>query len=84
MGSGSSDRSFIGGLAHELAVNQLHQIANRTLVRSTDLDSQDKNLVSSLDRFAKTASLHDSVDLILTHVNFSPLANCISTVFSLE
>ena len=41
---------------------------NRSLVRSADSDSQDKNLVSSLDRFAnKTAGSHDSVDSILTH-----------------
>ncbi len=38
---------------------------NRSLVRSADRDSQDKNLVGLLDRIAKTAGLRDS---ILTHV----------------
>ena len=40
---------------------------NRSLVRSADRDAQDKNLVSSLDRFAKTPGSHDSVDSILAH-----------------
>ncbi len=37
-------------------------------MRSADRDSQDKNLVGSLDRFAQRAGFHDSVDSILTHV----------------
>ena len=38
-------------------------------MRSVDRDSQDKNLVGSLDRFAKTADSRDSDDSILiTHV----------------
>ncbi len=41
---------------------------NRSLVRSAGRDSQDNNLVGSLDRFAKTAGSRDSVNLILTHV----------------
>ncbi len=44
------------------------QIANRSLVRSADRDSQDKNLVGSLVRFAKTAGSRDLFDSILTHV----------------
>ncbi len=62
-GTGSSDRS-IGGLACKLSVN-LTRGPNRSLVRSADRDLQDKNLVSSPDRFAKTA---DSREWILTHV----------------
>ncbi len=43
-------------------------MASRSLVRSGDRDDpQDKNFVSSLDRFAKIGS-RDSVDSILTHV----------------
>ena len=38
-------------------------------MRSADRDSQDYNLVGSLDCFAKTAGSHDSVDSILTHVH---------------
>ena len=41
-----------------------HQIANHSLVRCADRESQDKNLVGSLDRFAKTAG-----SSILTHVH---------------
>ncbi len=37
-------------------------------MRSADRDSQDKNLVGSLDRFAKTTGSRDSADTILTHV----------------
>ncbi len=33
-----------------------------------DRESQDKNLVASLDRFAKTAGSRDLVGSILTHV----------------
>ena len=39
-------------------------------MKSADRDLQDKNLVGSLDRFAKAAGLRDS---ILTHV-YSDLA----------
>ena len=46
-----------------------HQIGNRSLVRSAHSDSQDKNLVGLLDRFAKMAGFRDSVDSILTHVH---------------
>ncbi len=60
--------SFIGGLAHELAVKKSTKLHNRSLVRSANHESQDKNLVGLLDRFAKTASSHDSVDSILAHV----------------
>ena len=63
--AGSSDRSFIGGLAHEFAV----KIANHSLVRCADHESQDKNVVGSLERFAKTAGSRDLVDSILTHVH---------------
>ncbi len=59
--NGLVDRSFIGGLA-------LKKAPNSSLVRSADRDSQDKNLVGSLDRFAKTAGSRDLVDSILTHV----------------
>ncbi len=45
-----------------------HQITNRSLVKSADRDSQDKNLVGLLDRFAKTVHSCDSVNSILTHV----------------
>ncbi len=48
-------------------VNSTH-IANRSLARIADRESQDKNLVGSLDRFAKTAGSRDSVDSIFTHV----------------
>ncbi len=37
-------------------------------MKGADSDSQDKNLVASLDQFAKMASLRDSDDSILTHV----------------
>ncbi len=37
-------------------------------MRSADRDSQDKNLVGSLDRFAKTTGSRDSADTILTPV----------------
>ena len=37
-------------------------------MRSADRDSQDKNFVGSLDRFAKTAGSRDAIDSILTHV----------------
>ncbi len=47
---------------------QGHQITNRSLVRSADCDSQNKNLVGSLDRFAKKVGSRDSVDSLLTHV----------------
>ena len=40
-------------------------MANRSSVSSADRDSQDKNLVGSLDRLAKMPGSHDS---ILTHV----------------
>ncbi len=69
-GTGSSGQSFIGGLAHESAVNKLkqgHQIANRSLVRYADRELQDKKLDGLLDQFAKTAGSCDSVDSILTH-----------------
>ncbi len=67
--TGSSDRSFVGGLARESAVSmQGHQIANRSLGRSTDRESQDKNFVGLLDQFAKTAGSRDSFKAILTHV----------------
>ena len=36
-----------------------HQIANRSFVRSADHDSQDKNLVGSLDQFAKMVGSGD-------------------------
>ncbi len=35
---------------------------------SADCDSQDKNLVGSLDLFGKTATSRGSVESILTHV----------------
>ncbi len=38
-------------------------------MRCADCESQDKNLVCSLDQFVKTAGLRDSVDSILTHCN---------------
>ncbi len=38
----SSHHSFIGGLAHIIGSSQGHQIANRSLVRSAEWDSQDK------------------------------------------
>ena len=44
---------------------------NHSLARSADhadRDSQDKNLIGSLDRFAKIAGSRDSVDSIFTHV----------------
>ncbi len=44
-------------------------MANHSLARSSDSESKDKNFVSSLDRFAKTAVLWDS---ILTHVHVHP------------
>ncbi len=37
-------------------------------MRSADRDSQDKNLVGSIDRFAKTSGSRDSADSILTHL----------------
>ena len=43
-------------------------MASCSLERSADCDSQDKNLVGSLDRFVITAGSHDSVDSILTNV----------------
>ncbi len=51
-----------------LTIWKLTGASSRYLVSSADRDSQDKNLVSSLDRFAKTAGLRDSVDSVLTHV----------------
>ncbi len=69
--TGSSDHyKFYRWAGSRMGITMLqgHQIANRSLVRSADHDSQDKNLVGSLDRFAKTAGSHDSVDSILIHV----------------
>ncbi len=66
--NGLVDRSFIGGLAHESAVSNGTKLLIALLVRSAERDSQDKNLVGLLDRFAKTADSRDSVDSILTHV----------------
>ena len=49
---------FFGGLAHESAVNRVStSLIALSIVRSADCDSKDKNLVGSLDRFAKTAGL---------------------------
>ncbi len=73
----AADRHFSEGLALPIVVlyvgwltnRQLKGAPNRSLVRSADRDSQDKDLVGSLlDRFAKTAGSRDSVDSILTHV----------------
>ncbi len=47
---------------------QLTGAPNRSLVKSADRDSQDENLVGSLDRFAKMADSHNSVDSIVTPV----------------
>ncbi len=73
--NGLVDRSFIGGLTHESAHNKDIKIANRSLVRHADRDSQDKNFIGSLgmlDRFQKknkkTAGSRDSVDEVFTHV----------------
>ncbi len=66
--TGSSDHNFIGGVAHKSTVNRGTKTANCALVRSADRDLQGKNLVGSLDRFAKTNNSRDSVDLTLTHV----------------
>ena len=59
----SSNRSFIGGLAHESAVNR----GIKSLITLMQIVTRE-NFVSSLDRFAKAADLRDSVDSILTHV----------------
>ncbi len=61
----------VGGLAHESAVNRgsTSLIAlNRSTPLIADLELQDRNFVGSLDRFAKTAGSHDSVNSIFTHV----------------
>ncbi len=64
----TSRRSLFNGIAQQIVVLQVGWFTNRSLVRSADCDSKDKNLVGSLDRFAKTAGSRDSVDSILTHV----------------
>ncbi len=48
---------------HQNADDSLH-----ALVRSADRVSQDKNLVGSLDWFAKMAGSRDLVESILIHV----------------
>ncbi len=44
-------------MAHESAVNRGTKSLIVHLVRSADHDTQEKNLVGSLDQFAKTAGL---------------------------
>ncbi len=64
-----ADRSFIGGLAHESPVNRdTKSLIALLSEESADRDSQDKNLVGSLNRFAKTAVSRNWVDSIFTHV----------------
>ncbi len=56
---------FYRSAGSRIGSEQGHHIVNRSVASNADRESQDKNFVGSLDRFAKTAGLRDS---IFTHV----------------